>query len=159
MTIIMQKEIIMPALQIRDVPESIYAQYKQRCAEEDRSMAQQTLRLIKMYLASTTSEVTAHTEAFPTATSTCMAQANMTAQSPWSESIYNPMADIIGREERIAKRKALFKRIDEQDFGSIEPPPGYSSFAEMIREDRENDLGRTWVKELLSGSNGLQCSL
>lgn len=60
------------------------------------------------------------------------------------------MADEIGREERIAKRKALFKRIDERGLNKIKLPDKYSSIAEMIREDRDNDHGHNWMMESLA---------
>lgn len=123
-----RKEVQMPALQIRDVPEEIYNQYKRRCAEEDRSMAQQTLRLIKKYLAN---------------------------EEPFAESVgshklrYIPFEDEIGREERIAKRKALFERIDKLKLNEMKLPDGYESAADMIREDRDNDYGRTWFNDFI----------
>ncbi len=146
----------MPSLQIRDMPEDIYAAYKKCCAQDDRSMSQQTLRLIKIYLATKGyidgDEVDdgekLHNETIacrmPSATITSTVP--RTGEAAWRDSIHNPMADIIGREERIAKRKALFKYIDEQDFGSLELPPGYESIADLVREDRDNDHGhdRLW---------------
>lgn len=150
----------MPSLQIRDMPEDIYAAYKKCCAQDDRSMSQQTLRLIKIYLATKgfidgtevdkddapRSDAIACRISTPTATATLP----RTGEAAWRDSIHNPMVDIIGREERIAKRKALFKRIDELNLGDIKLPPGYSSSADLIREDRDNDLGRSWVKEALA---------
>lgn len=137
----------MPALQIRDVPEDIYNEYKQRCAAEDRSMAQQTLRLIKMYLANNTSDdlnlgalgkLASRADACSMATSTCTVCPTVAMQSPWDDSIYNPMADIIGREERIAKRKALFERINRSEWNFRDLPDAVA----LIREDRDNDHGR-----------------
>lgn len=134
----------MPALQIRDVPDDIYNEYKRRCAAEDRSMAQQTLRLIKMYLASNTSDAAAlgaagelapRDDACRMASRTCSLRPTAAAQSPWGDSIYSPMADFIGREERIAKRKALFERIDQSEWNFKDLPDAVA----LIREDRDND--------------------
>ena len=139
----------MPALQSRDVPEDIYSAYKKRCTQEDRSMSQHTLRLIKMYLAmrdaDAPSEVGNNRESDRAAA--CRMASCAVASAPahenetlWCNSIYNPMADIIGREERIARRKALFKHIDEQDWAS-RLPQNLPSAAELIREDRDSDHG------------------
>lgn len=149
----------MPSLQIRDVPEDIYAAYKKCCAQDDRSMSQQTLRLIKTYLAakgciegsdaSADGDACDHAEACRISTPTLTQDPSRISGSHWGNSVYNPMADIIGREERIAKRKALFEHIDQQDFGPLKLPPGYESIADLIREDRDTDHGhdRLW-KEL-----------
>lgn len=134
----------MPALQIRDVPEDIYNEYKRRCAAEDRSIAQQTLRLIKMYLESNAPDAAAlgafgelapRADACRMATPTYTVRPTADAQSPWGDSIYSPMADIIGREERIAKRKALFERIDQSEWNFKDLPDAVA----LIREDRDND--------------------
>lgn len=142
----------MPALQIRDVPEDIYNEYKRRCAAEDRSMAQQTLRLIKAYLANNApdgaalvafGELASRADACHMAAPTYTVRPTAAARSPWNDSIYSPMADIIGREERIAKRKALFERIDRSEWNFKDLPDAVA----LIREDRDNDHGRLYSWE------------
>ena len=41
----------MPALQVKDCPQSVYDQLKQCAVDEDRSLAQQTLHILKEFLA------------------------------------------------------------------------------------------------------------
>ena len=40
----------MPALQVRDFPDDLYAELKNCAAEEDRSISQQTVHIVREYL-------------------------------------------------------------------------------------------------------------
>lgn len=40
----------MPALQVRDFPDDLYAELKRCAAEEDRSISQQTVHILREYL-------------------------------------------------------------------------------------------------------------
>lgn len=122
----------MPALQVRDFPSDLYERVKESARQERRSLAQQATVLIRRGLA---------------------AQAVSVASEggTWSEECSEPRGRGVAagyprvdllchRERRIAKRKELFRAIDETNKGAKK---GRRRLADaeivaMIREDRDH---------------------
>lgn len=128
----------MPALQVRDVPADVYDDLKRIAAEQDRSLSQQTLHALRVYIASQKQLTQNH--------------ASSERREPSPQSLANEEAE---RQKRIEKRKAIFARLDElhaeQDLSHCPVPGGFESDAEMIRADREERTNR-----ILAAVEGLQ---
>lgn len=101
----------MPALQVRDFPQHLYDGLK-RCAEEEhRSMAQQTIQAVEEMLKQR-SNPTPH-------------------RDPYSGIFERDTEE--ARQQRIAKRKALFAKIKEE---AASLPSNLPKSTEVFRESR-----------------------
>lgn len=106
----------MPALQIRDLPDALYEGLKARAKAEHRSLAQEATVAIERHL-------------------TVIDGGRPMDIQPQPRSIYN-LSDDEGREERIAKRKTLFAKINSEP--KVEIPDDFPSPEEIIRELRDS---------------------
>lgn len=107
----------MPALQIRECPENIYDGVK-RCSKVNRrSMANEALIALEEYVARQERDIGTPVIQFENAPNNQFLSFN----------------EDMGREERIAKRKALFERIDNDGIGFVASP---QEVAQIIKEER-----------------------
>lgn len=104
----------MPALQIKDCPQDVYDRLKQCAAEEDRSMTQQALHIIRKFL-------------------------DMRAVQNGYEGFTGTVTDELRERARVEKRRQLLESIGNNK-PITEVPEGYESVAEMIRADRESRI-------------------
>lgn len=120
----------MPALQVRDCPAPLYEELRQCAAEQDRSIAQQTLYVLRRYLR------------WYNAVGKYEAQRADIEDSLFADKVdHGPRIVSVSWEEqerqaRINKRKALFARMEEH-WGDRKDPLRDVDFAETIREMRE----------------------
>lgn len=103
----------MPALQVKDFPSDVYDDLRECAAQEDRSIAQQTVHILKRYLA--LYKAAAHTSGSPEA------------------AVFNTIEDATAA--RIKQREEVLRQIAE--LPPLELPPEYESTADLIRECRE----------------------
>ena len=120
----------MPALQVRDCPEPLYEELRLCAAEQDRSISQQTLYVLRRYL-SWYRAVGRYEERQPEVLGAPFAEGKSR----------EPRIIPLDREEqerqaRIRKRKALFAEI-ESYWKDRENPLEGVDFAKDIREMRE----------------------
>lgn len=109
----------MPALQIRDLPQGLYDELRLRAEREHRSLAQQATVAIEQHL----------------------------RMVPPAEQPARQLTEEEERQARIAKRKAIFARIDAMPKAEI--PEDFPDVVEIIHEGREGRLDRI----------GLECGL
>lgn len=102
----------MPALQIRDLPQGLYDELRLRAEREHRSLAQQATVAIEQHL----------------------------RLVPPTEQPARPLTEEEERRVRIAKRKAIFARIDTMP--KVEIPDDFPDIVEIIHEGREERLDR-----------------
>ena len=126
----------MPALQVRDFPDDLYAELKSCAAEEDRSISQQTVHILREYLKAhkrlagrSDWMVVPKTEV---QTSVLGGGAH---SSPKRESYYCDTATEAERQARIEKRRKIFEEIEA--FQHPEIPDDFPSPAELVRQGRE----------------------
>lgn len=98
----------MPALQIRDLPQGLYDELKLRAAREHRSLAQQATVAIEQHL----------------------------RLVPSVEQSTRSLTGEEERQARVAKRKAIFARIDAMP--KVEIPEDFPTPEEIIRELRDS---------------------
>lgn len=123
----------MPALQVRDFPETLYQQLKDSAAREHRSLAQQTVALVERGLAGEGMAPKAKEGSAPGV----IAPVVQTA-SPARD--YRPrFDDPEKRAERIAKRKALFERCAKHESS---PVLSSQQIVSLVREGREERADR-----------------
>ena len=103
----------MPALQIRDLPQGLYDELKLRAEREHRSLAQQATVAIEQHLR---------------------------LVSP-AEQPARQLTEEEERRARVAKRKAIFARIDAMP--KVEIPEDFPDVVEIIHEGREERLDRS----------------
>lgn len=104
----------MPSLQIKDCPQGVYDDLKLCALQEDRSMAQQALHIIREYLK-------AYGEGYaPSEVENC--------------------CDRSAVQERDRQREALLKSVPGRK-RITEVPAGYASVADMIRAQRNSETG------------------
>ena len=99
----------MPALQVRNFPEELYDELREKARRENRSIAQQTIVAVHSYLF-----------------------------GPIASERMPEKRSIEEREDqqRIADRKALFERINSLPRFVV--PEGFPTPEELIREDRDS---------------------
>lgn len=102
----------MPALQIRDLPQGLYDELRLRAEREHRSLAQQATVAIEQHL----------------------------RMVPPAEQPARQLTEEEERQARIAKRKAIFARIDAMPKAEI--PEDFPDVVEIIHEGREGRLDR-----------------
>lgn len=108
----------MPALQVRDFPQDLYARLKERAEQEHRSIAQQTIVAIESYLR----------------------QQPAPEQRPFTVVQGGGLAGDLARAQ---KRQRIYAKID--GFPKVERPEGFPSDVELLhqcREERDRQLMR-----------------
>ena len=118
----------MPPLQVRDLPQEIYEQFKQIAELEHRSLAQQTIVALEYYLAS-----------HEIRDGKVVEKGADRAKQPFVPFEKDGITYMVDPnetpEERKARVNALFDRIRSRK--PLPVLPGYESIADMIREERE----------------------
>lgn len=108
----------MPALQVRELPEDLYEALRECASNEDRSISQQTIHILRDYLrAYRTSSGPVVWTAVPA-----------TPQTPQASTRVDE------REQRVRKRALAFERIDA--LPSFNVPGGFPEPAELVRSAR-----------------------
>lgn len=112
----------MPALQVKDFPEDLYEELRACASRNDRSMSQQTLRILREYLR-------AYREY---GEDVGLIYAGY-ARSAESGGCRLPTDD--DRMRRIARKRIVFERIDALPVFDV--PSGFPSADEVVRQMRE----------------------
>ena len=110
----------MPALQIRDIPQGLYDELRLRAEREHRSLAQQATVAIEQHLR-------------------MVPPAERPARQ-LTEEEERQLTEEEERQARVAKRKAIFARIDAMP--KVEIPEDFPDVVEIIHEGREERLDR-----------------
>ena len=127
----------MPALQVRDFPDQLYAELKQLAEREHRSVAQQMIVAAEEMLARR-SLGGLPSEAQPPAAPLEHAVVPQAPQTPF------PYYDFSTEEERAArirKRKKLFEEMDRWREEHPMPEVSTEQIVQWIREDRDGRVG------------------
>lgn len=122
----------MPALQVRELPEDLYEQLKESARRERRSLAQQTTVLLRRGLAAGEVSAAGDGEMWPErGGGSCCSSVG---------GVYSHADTIFERERRIAKRKELFRAIDETNRKAKKGRRRLTDaeIVAMIREDRDH---------------------
>ncbi len=129
----------MPALQVRDFPDDLYAQLKTLAAQNHRSIAQQTVACVENELA----RQRFHASAGGTAEDDIEVPPNVRAAAerarvvePWAAALEVEPEEVI--QARRERRRRVLEEASKITWKGPELTP--DDIAEMIREDRE---GRT----------------
>ena len=122
----------MPALQVRELPEDLYEQLKESARRERRSLAQQTTVLLRRGLAAGEASAASDGEVWP--------ERGGEARRRGGGGVYLGADLPAERERRIAKRKELFRAIDETNRKAKRGRRRLTDaeIVAMIREDRDH---------------------
>lgn len=110
----------MPALQVKDFPADVYDELRNCANNEDRSISQQTIHILRRYL-----------ELYKEASQSSSDPEHLIFRSPKDEADTAP----VPTNDRFEKRRRALQRIAE--LPPVELPPGYDSVADLVRESRE----------------------
>lgn len=113
----------MPALQVKDFPDDLYAELKECAANEDRSISQQTLHILRQYL-----------RAYRQLGGRVEWMVAPREQPPVGKDARMQAAEA-ERQQRIERRKKVFERIRSRCHAQI--PDDFPSAAEIVRQMRE----------------------
>ncbi len=117
----------MPPLQVRDLPQDLYEQFKRITELEHRSLAQQTIVALEYYLENHEVRNGKVVEKGPAAPAPFV---------PFERDGVTYMVDPNETpEQRRARLDALFERIRSRTLLPV--PEGYESIADMLRQERE----------------------
>lgn len=126
----------MPALQVRDCPEDLYEELKLYALRDDRSLAQQTLHVLKCYVAEQRKAPCAQSD--DVASFGVHSGANLQSSAGFS---VEPQDEIERRQEKRHRIFASFDVDSSKRSGGVVPlPEGYDSSANMVRDMRENRI-------------------
>lgn len=106
----------MPALQVRDFPEDLYEALRKCAADQDRSISQQTVHVLRRFL-----------EAYRSGTAAC--DYDWAPQAPLSAHGAGT-----AEQQRVAKRRALLAQLES--LPCYEGTPAMPDAATMVREMR-----------------------
>lgn len=126
----------MPALQVRDFPDDLYAELKSCAAEEDRSISQQTVHILREYLKAY-KRLAGRSDwmVIPKTEVQTSVLGGGAHSFPKRESYYCDTATEAERQARIERRRKIFEEIEQDP--SFDLPEEYSDIAQMIRDMRE----------------------
>lgn len=113
----------MPALQVKDFPSDVYDDLRQCAAQEDRSISQQTIHILRRYLA--LYKTAARTSGSPEAV------------------VFNTIEDATAA--RIKQREEVFRQIEE--LPPLDIPDEDDFIVKMIHEGREERMA--FVDEMI----------
>ena len=125
----------MPALQVKDFPDDLYAELKACASAEDRSLSQQTVHILREYLR-VYRELGGRAE---------WAVVAVERPRPRVEHVSRRVAAEAEREMRIERKRKVFERIDARPHSKI--PDSFPSPAEIVRQMRD-ERGDQLVPEL-----------
>ncbi len=114
----------MPALQVREFPDELYAKLKDLAALQHRSVAQQTIVAVEQMVDACELDVQNQ-------------QAERRVHVVPTQCSYEPISNEpdIERENRIEKRKKLFAEFDAVEW--IGPKPSADEMVQMVHEGRD----------------------
>lgn len=126
----------MPALQVRDFPDDLYAELKSCAAKEDRSISQQTVHILREYLKAY-KRLAGRSDwmVVPKAETNVSGLGGGAHSSSKRESYYCDTATEAERQARIEKRRKIFEEIEA--FQHPEIPDDFPSPVELVRQGRE----------------------
>lgn len=136
----------MPALQVRDFPDELYAQLKECADREHRSIAQQTIVAVEEMLRARAAAAEQREGSAALAGAAGQdaladrvvnAVASRTARMP----SYLDFSTEAERQARIQRRKEIFAHIDRMNADRTTPPPSTEQIVQWVREDRDSDHG------------------
>lgn len=126
----------MPALQVRDCPEDLYEELKRYALRDDRSLAQQTLHVLKCYVAEQRKVACVQSDDAPS----FGVYSGANPQSSAGLSV-EPQDKIKCRQEKRHRIFASFDADSSKRPGGVVPLlEGYDSSADMVRDMRENRI-------------------
>ena len=130
----------MPALQVRDFPDDLYARLKEYAAKSHRSIAQQTIALVEAQLDQEERQAAILAPDFqnppiPQNIREAAERARPVDPFDWLHDFEEEPEEVI--EARRAKRRKLREQAKELSKGWIGPKPTADEIAQMIREERE----------------------
>lgn len=123
MLILEWEEAAMPALQVKDFPDDLYIELKMCAQNEDRSVSQQTLHILRQYLKAYR-QLGDRTDWTVVPVERPAVVRETRAQTAEAE-----------RQERIEQRKKVFERI--HSLPKFNVPDDFPSPAEIVRQMRE----------------------
>ena len=115
----------MPALQVKDFPDDLYAELKACASAEDRSLSQQTVHILREYLR-VYRELGGRAE---------WAVVAVERPRPRIEHVSRRVAAEAEREMRIERKRKVFERIDARPHSKT--PDSFPSPAEIVRQMRD----------------------
>lgn len=136
----------MPALQVRDFPDELYAQLKECADNEHRSIAQQTIVAVEeMLRARAAAAEQREGDSAPVDAARQDALVDRVANAVASRTVHAPsyldFSTESERQARIQKRKEIFAHIDRMNADRTTPPPSTEQIVQWVREDRDSDHG------------------
>ena len=136
----------MPALQVRDFPDELYAQLKECADREHRSIAQQTIVAVEEMLRARSSAAERQEGgAAPAGVEVRDALVDRVVDAVAGRTVRTPsyldFSTEVERQARIQKRKELFARIDRMNAERTTLPPSTEQIVRWVREDRDSDHG------------------
>lgn len=136
----------MPALQVRDFPDELYAQLKECADNEHRSIAQQTIVAVEeMLRARAAAAEQRECDSAPVDAARQDALVDRVANAVVSRTARTPsyldFSTEAERQARIQKRKEIFAHIDRMNAERTTPPPSTEQIVQWVREDRDSDHG------------------
>lgn len=117
----------MPALQVRDFPDDLYEQLKERAREEHRSIAQQTIVCVEDYLSRPRMPAWQYAPA-PTSRLINLTDERGDRKPAWMHHELPP--------EQVEERKRLFAEMLQRP--KFDVPEDFPAPEELIREDRDS---------------------
>lgn len=137
----------MPALQVRDCPEDLYEELKFYALRDDRSLAQQTLHVLKCYVAE-------QRKAPCVQSGDAVSFGGYSGANPQSSAGFSvkPQDEIERRQEKRHRIFAGFDADSSKRPGGVVPlPEGYDSSADMVRDMRENRIQHLCGERMVEG--------
>ena len=135
----------MPALQVREFPDDLYARLKESAAMNHRSIAQQTIACVEAQLDMEERQAAILMPEFggiplPANVREAMERARPVDPFDWLHDFEDEPEEVL--EARRKKRQNIRKQARELMKGWDGPVPTAAEVAQMIREDRDSDHGR-----------------
>lgn len=120
----------MPALQVKEFPDDLYARLRACAAQEHRSIAQQTLSIIQQYVSAKESAAQR-----VSGSSVDFAGAFSANQGESAGAAAQTLSFFSERETRAAQRRAAFERMEKR--APVRMPEEYETVASLVAASRE----------------------
>lgn len=128
----------MPALQVRDFPDSLYTRLKERAESEHRSIAQQTIVAVEQMLSACDQALRFDADC---ARGDIPSRRGSKPCSSGANSDYVDSTTTVDRAARISRRKALFAEADSLFEEKRAFLPTASQIVGWVRDDRDRGHG------------------
>lgn len=122
----------MPALQVKDFPPDLYEELRECAAQQDRSISQQTVRILREYLQA--HRRIARVEAVEKTVPAPSCSLKVGACSSCALLPNDPLGEV-GMHALIERRKKIFEKIHA--LPQLEASDGFADSAELVRQMRE----------------------